>query len=137
MIPGQVIAPEQFTDPGVKFASVHGLTPVTVHMRFSLPRGNFERWVTRYTTPGKCLFTWTRDSELPRGNDCPGASLTSRSHDNLLSRGNIALGQLYCPRATLPWVNLIAPGQVHSSSDHHKIIWISLFFKQIVTENEF
>ena len=43
MIPGQLIAPGQLTDPGVNFASVHGLTPVTVHMSFSLPRGNFER----------------------------------------------------------------------------------------------
>ena len=33
------------------------------------------------------LFTWTQDSELPRGNDCPGASITSRSHDDLLSQG--------------------------------------------------
>ena len=52
MIPGQLIAPGQLTDPGVNLASVHGLTPVTVHMSFSLPRGNFERRVTRYTTPG-------------------------------------------------------------------------------------
>ena len=42
MIPGQLIAPGQLTDPGVNLASVHGLTPVTVHMSFSLPRGNFE-----------------------------------------------------------------------------------------------
>ena len=41
MIPGQL------TDPGVNSASVHGLTPVTVHMTFSLLRGNFERRVTR------------------------------------------------------------------------------------------
>ena len=39
MIPGQVIAPGQLTDPWVNFASVHGLTPVTVQMSFSLPRG--------------------------------------------------------------------------------------------------
>ena len=31
MIPGQL------TDSGVNFASVHGITPVTVHMSFSLP----------------------------------------------------------------------------------------------------
>ena len=35
--------------------------------------------------------------ELPWGNECPGASVTLRSHDNLLSPGN---------------VNFIAPGQV-------------------------
>ena len=52
MTPGQLIAPGQLTDRGVNFASVHGLTPVTVHMSFSLPRGNFEGWVTRCTTPG-------------------------------------------------------------------------------------
>ena len=52
MIPGQLITLGQLTDPGVNFASVHGLTPVTVHMSFSLPRGNFERRVTRCTTPG-------------------------------------------------------------------------------------
>ena len=37
MIPGQLIAPGQLADPGVNFASVHGLTSVTVHMSFSLP----------------------------------------------------------------------------------------------------
>ena len=45
MIPGQLIALGQLTGPGVNFASVHGLTPVTVHMSFSFPRGNFERRV--------------------------------------------------------------------------------------------
>ena len=49
MILGQLIASGQLTDPGVNFASVHGLMSVTVHMNFSLPRGNFE---TRCTTPG-------------------------------------------------------------------------------------
>ena len=34
MIPGQLIAPGQLTDPGVNFASVHGLTSVTVDMSF-------------------------------------------------------------------------------------------------------
>ena len=47
MIPGQLIAPGQLTDPGVNFASVHGLTPVTVHMSLSWPQGNLERQVTR------------------------------------------------------------------------------------------
>ena len=51
MIPGQLIALWKLTDPGVNFASVHGLTSVTVHMNFSLPWGNFERRVTRCTTP--------------------------------------------------------------------------------------
>ena len=52
MIPGQHIAPGQLTGPGVNFASVNGLTPVTVHMSLSLPRGNFEKQVTRCITPG-------------------------------------------------------------------------------------
>ena len=49
--PGTTHCPGQLTDPGVNFAFVHGLTPVTVHMSFSLPRGNFERQVARCTTP--------------------------------------------------------------------------------------
>ena len=64
----------------------------------------------------KGLFTWTRDSELPRGNHCPGASVTSRSHD-LLSPGNVAPGQPHCPGAS------------SRSSDHFKISWISLLLK--------
>ena len=67
MIPGQLIAPGQLTDPGVHFASVHGLTPVTVHMSFSLPRGNFERRVTRCTTPEHNAKIVNRTQKLPRG----------------------------------------------------------------------
>ena len=62
MIPGQLIAPVQLTDPWVNFALVHDLTTVTVHMSFSLPRGNFERRITRYTTP---------DNPPCRGNFSP------------------------------------------------------------------
>ena len=51
MIPGQLIASGQLTNSRVNFASVHGLTSVTVHMNFSLPRCNFERRLTRCTTP--------------------------------------------------------------------------------------
>ena len=65
MIPGQLIAPEQLTDPGVNFASVHGLTPVTVHMNFSLPRGNIERRVTRLTEGTFSIWTERKS--------CPGA----------------------------------------------------------------
>ena len=39
MIPGQLIASGQLTDPGVNFASVHGLISVTVHMNFLLAAG--------------------------------------------------------------------------------------------------
>ena len=52
MILGQLIAPGQLTDLGVNFASVHSLMPVTVHISFSLPWGDFERRVTRCKTPG-------------------------------------------------------------------------------------
>ena len=66
MIPGQLIAPGQLTDPGVNFASVHGLTPVTVHMSFSLPQGNFERRVTRCTTPGN-FFPCEQNAKVALG----------------------------------------------------------------------
>ena len=46
MIPGQLIVPGQLIDLGVNFASVHGLAPVTVHISFLLPWGDFEIWVT-------------------------------------------------------------------------------------------
>ena len=46
MIAEQLIALGQLTDLGVNFPSVHGLAPVTVHISFSLPRGDFERRVT-------------------------------------------------------------------------------------------
>ena len=59
MIPGQL------TDPGVNFASVHGLTPVTVHMSFSLPWGNFERLVTRLAEV--TFLHVNRTQKLPRG----------------------------------------------------------------------
>ena len=72
MILGQLIASGQLTDPRVNFASVHGLTSVTVHMNFSLPRANFERWVTRCTIPGNrpCLGNFSpceQNAKLPRG----------------------------------------------------------------------
>ena len=74
MTPGQLIAPGQLTDPEVNFASVHGLTPVNVHMSFSLPRGNFERRVTRCPTPGTRLAEVTflhvnRRQKLPPGQE--------------------------------------------------------------------
>ena len=34
IIPGQLIASGRLTGNGVNFSSVHGLTPVTVHMSF-------------------------------------------------------------------------------------------------------
>ena len=45
----------------------------------------------------KGIFTWSRGSELPQVNDCPGASV------HVI---------ICCPGATLPRVNLIVPGQV-------------------------
>ena len=76
-------------------------------------------------TDPKGLFTWTRDSELPRGNDCLGASITLRSHDNLLSQGNIVPSQLHCL------------GTSSSKSDHYKVIWIPSVLTRSVTQNEF
>ena len=75
MIPGQLIAPGQLTDPGVNFVSVHGLTPVpvTVHMSFSLPRGNFERRglpVAQHGVTRLAEVTFlhvNRTQKLPRG----------------------------------------------------------------------
>ena len=39
MEPGQLLNTGQVNDPEVNFASVYGMTSVTVHMSFSLPRG--------------------------------------------------------------------------------------------------
>ena len=55
-----------------QLSSVHGLAPVTVHMSLSLPRGNFERQVTRCTTPGNPPYQGNflhlnRTQKLPRG----------------------------------------------------------------------
>ena len=45
MILGQFIAQEQLTDSGVSLALVHGLTPETVHMCFSLPGATSRGWL--------------------------------------------------------------------------------------------
>ena len=78
MIPGQLIAPGQLTDPGVNFASVHGLTPVTVHMSFSLPRGNFEKRVTRSPTPGNPPCRGNFSPCEQNAKSCPGARAVLR-----------------------------------------------------------
>ena len=67
----------------------------------------------------------TACSHEPGTVNYPGESITSRSHDDLLSQGNVAPGQLHCPGAS------------SSSSDHYEFIRIPLVFTQIVTENEF
>ena len=64
-------------------------------------------------------------SHEPGTVNYPGASVTLRSQDDLLPRGNLAHGQLHCPGAS------------SSSSDHYEFIRIPLVFTQIVTENEF
>ena len=72
MISGQLITPGQLSEPGVNFASVHGLTPVTVHMSFSLPWGNsrgglpvVQHWVTRLA---EVTFLHVNSTQkLPRG----------------------------------------------------------------------
>ena len=74
MIPGQLIAPGQLTDPGVNFASVHGLTPVTVHMSFSLPRATSRDRLPvvqhRVTRLAEVTFLHVnRMQKLPRGKN--------------------------------------------------------------------
>ena len=72
MIPVQLIAPGQLTDPGVNFASVHGLTPVTVHMNFCCPgatwRGGLPVVQHRVTRLAEVTFLHVnRTHKLPRG----------------------------------------------------------------------
>ena len=72
MIPGQLIAPGQLTDPGVNFASVHGLTPITVHMSFrcsgATSRGGLPVVQHRVTRPAEVTFLHVnRTQKLPRG----------------------------------------------------------------------
>ena len=53
MIPRQLTAPGQLTDPGVHFASVHGLIPVTVHELFvALGQLRETGYLLYCTTPG-------------------------------------------------------------------------------------
>ena len=100
MILGQLIAPGQLNDPGVNFASVHGLTPVTVHMSFSLPRGNFERRVTRCPTLGN----------LPcRGNFSPCEQ-----------NAKVALGQEQSYACSLSMFGINFP--IKSSRKHQKYV---------------
>ena len=73
MIPGQLIALGQLTDTGVNFASVNGLTPVTVHMSFSLPeatsRGGLLIVQHRATRLAEVTFLHVnRTQKLPRGS---------------------------------------------------------------------
>ena len=69
MIPGQLIAPGQLTDPGVNVASVHGLTPVTVHMSFpAISRGGLPVLQHRVTRLVEVTFLHVnRTQKLPRG----------------------------------------------------------------------
>ena len=72
MIPEQLTAPRQLTDPGVNFASVYGLTPLTVHMSFSLPRapsrGGLPVVQHRVTRLAKVNFLHVnRTQKLPQG----------------------------------------------------------------------
>ena len=72
MLPGQLVESGQLTDHGVNFASVYGLTSVTVDMNLSLPRGNFERCITHCTVPGNrpCQVTFlhvNRTQKFPQG----------------------------------------------------------------------
>ena len=122
LTPGPVSCPGAMSCPGIMWTGPkchHTKVVQIIKCTCTVFTDNFRNIST------KSLFTWTRDSELPRGNDCPRASFTSRSHDDLLSRGNVAPGQLHCPGAS------------SRSSDYYEMIWIPLVITQIVTENEF
>ena len=72
MIPGQLIGPRQLTEPEVNFASMHGLTPVTVHMSFRSPgatsRGGLPVVQHRVTCLAEVTFLHVnRTQKLPRG----------------------------------------------------------------------
>ena len=76
MIQRQFIAPGQLTDPGVNFASVHGLTPVTVHMSFvamgQLREGGLPGVQRRVTRLAEVTFLHVnRTQKLPRGKSIP------------------------------------------------------------------
>ena len=91
----------QLTHPGVSFVSVHGLTPVTVHMSFSLPLGNFERRDTRVQHRVKAC------SHEPGVVNYPGVMVAP---EQALPRVHM---MICCPGATLSKVNFNALGQVH------------------------
>ena len=59
----------QLTDPWVNFASLHGLMPVTVHIRFLLPCGSFKRWITQQHWVTQLFkvtfFIWTERKYYP------------------------------------------------------------------------
>ena len=72
MVPGQLITPGQLTDSGVNFASVHGLTSVTVHKVFRCPgaasRGGFPVAQHRITRLSEVTFLhMNRTQKLPWG----------------------------------------------------------------------
>ena len=72
MIPGQLIASGQLTDPRVNFASVHGLTAVTVHRNFSLAgatsRGGLHIVQHHVTGLAKVTFLYVNGTQ-----SCPGS----------------------------------------------------------------
>ena len=68
MIPGQLIASGQLTDPGVNFASVHGLTPVIVHIAPRQLREGLPVVHHRVTHLAEVTFLHVnRTQKLPRG----------------------------------------------------------------------
>ena len=64
-------------------------------------------------------------SHEPGTVNYPGASVTSRSHDDLLSRGNVASGQLHCLAVS------------SSSSDHYEFIRIPLVLHKLLQRMNF
>ena len=67
--PGTAHSSGKLTDPGVNFASVHGLTFVTVHMNFSLPRASSRGGLPFYKVTGLAKVTFLHVNtaqKLPR-----------------------------------------------------------------------
>ena len=79
MIPGQLIALGQLIDPGVNLASVHGLTPVTVHMSFLLPGATSRDGlpVVQYQVTRLAEATFLH---VNRTKKLPGARVVLRMH---------------------------------------------------------
>ena len=70
MTPGQLLNPGQVSDPGVNFASVYGLTLVTVHMNLpeATSRGGLPVVQHRVTCLAEVTFLHVeRTQKLPQG----------------------------------------------------------------------
>ena len=83
--------------------------PIYIEIYIEIPSGKYKRFTFVHPVTSNTLKVRACSHE-PGTVNYPGASVTSRSHDDLLSRGNVAFGQLHCPGAS------------SSSSGHHQFI---------------